>query len=107
MSAAASTALVTGGAKRIGKAIVEDLAAHGFAVAIHCNRSREDAETLAARIRESGGRAAVVEADLTDAVATGALVAEAAKALGPVGLLVNSASIFRDDSVQEFDSAVA
>jgi NAD(P)-dependent dehydrogenase (short-subunit alcohol dehydrogenase family) len=107
MSAASGTALVTGGAKRIGKAIVEDLAAHGFAVAIHCNRSREDAETLAEKIRKAGGRAAVVEADLTDAVATGALIAEAAKALGPVGLLVNSASIFRDDSVQEFDSAVA
>jgi len=107
MSAAANTALVTGGAKRIGKAIVEDLAAHGFAVAIHCNRSREDAETLAERIRKSGGRVAVVEADLTDAVATGALIAEAAKALGPIGLLVNSASIFRDDSVADFESVVA
>ena len=48
MAAAAKTALVTGGARRIGKAIVEDLAAHGFAVAIHCNRSREDADALAA-----------------------------------------------------------
>ena len=38
------TALVTGGARRIGRAIVEDLAAHGFAVAIHCNRSRDEAD---------------------------------------------------------------
>ncbi len=53
MTAAARTALVTGGAKRIGKAIVEDLAAHGFAVAIHCNGSRQDAESLAEKIRKS------------------------------------------------------
>ena len=48
MTQAAGTALVTGGAKRIGRAIVEDLAAHGFAVAIHCNRSRAEADALAA-----------------------------------------------------------
>jgi NAD(P)-dependent dehydrogenase (short-subunit alcohol dehydrogenase family) len=107
MSGAAGTALVTGGAKRIGKAIVEDLAAHGFAVAIHCNRSRQDADVLAQKIRSSGGRAVVVEADLTDPAATGALIAEASEALGPVGLLVNNASIFRDDSVETFDPAVA
>ena len=59
MSEAAGTALVTGGARRIGRAIVEDLAAHGFAVAIHCNRSRGEAEALSARITASGGRAAV------------------------------------------------
>jgi NAD(P)-dependent dehydrogenase (short-subunit alcohol dehydrogenase family) len=107
MSGAAKTALVTGGAKRIGKAIVEDLAAHGFAVAIHCNRSRQEAESLASGIRDAGGRAAVVEADLTDRVATDGLIAEASKALGPIGLLINNASVFRDDSVQEFDPAVA
>ncbi|TIT86299.1 MAG: SDR family NAD(P)-dependent oxidoreductase, partial [Mesorhizobium sp.] len=56
----AGVALVTGGARRIGKAIVEDLAAHGFAVAIHANRSGAEAETLASRIGEKGGRAAVV-----------------------------------------------
>ena len=57
MAAAARTALVTGGAKRIGKAIVEDLAAHGFAVAIHCNRSRREADSLADEIRGIGRRA--------------------------------------------------
>ncbi|TKB30360.1 MAG: SDR family NAD(P)-dependent oxidoreductase, partial [Mesorhizobium sp.] len=50
MSKVAATALVTGGAKRIGRAIVEDLAGHGFAVAIHCNRSLAEAEALAAEI---------------------------------------------------------
>src|SRR5688572_28754841 len=98
MTAAARTALVTGGAKRIGRAIVQDLAAHGFAVAIHCNRSHREADALAAEIRGSGGRAEFVEADLIDHAATGALIAQAAKALGPIGLLVNNASIFQDDS---------
>jgi NAD(P)-dependent dehydrogenase (short-subunit alcohol dehydrogenase family) len=107
MSAAARTALVTGGARRIGKAIVEDLAAHGFAVAIHCNRSRREADSLAQELRAAGGRAAVVEADLTDAASTGRLIQAATDALGPVGLLVNNASIFERDTVLTFDPAVA
>jgi len=103
MSKATATALVTGGAKRIGRAIVEDLAAHGFAVAIHCNRSRGEADALAAAIDARGGRAAVVAADLTDMDAAGDLVSQAEAALGPISLLVNNASLFEDDSVLDFD----
>ncbi|ESX13992.1 SDR family oxidoreductase [Mesorhizobium sp. M0179] len=105
MIEAAGTALVTGGGKRIGKAIVEDLAAHGFAVAIHANRSTAEADALAANIRDGGGRAGVVAADLTDMDAVGDLVGRAAAALGPVTLLVNNASLFVDDSVEDFDWA--
>lgn len=104
-TAAIGTALVTGGAKRIGRAIVEDLAANGFAVAIHCNRSRADAETLAADIVASGGRAAVVSADLTDMDAVGGLIDAAAEKLGPVDLLVNNASLFEEDTIENFDWA--
>ena len=103
MSKATATALVTGGAKRIGRAIVEDLAAHGFAVAIHCNRSRVEADVLAAAINAGGGRAAVIAADLTDMDAVGDLVGQAQAALGPLSLLVNNASLFEDDSVLDFD----
>ncbi|MER9163737.1 SDR family oxidoreductase [Mesorhizobium sp. M0518] len=103
MSKATVTALVTGGARRIGRAIVEDLAAHGFAVAIHCNRSRTEADVLAAEIIAGGGRAAVVAADLTDMDAVGDLVGQAQAALGPIPLLVNNASLFEDDSVLDFD----
>ena len=92
------TALVTGGAKRIGRAIVEDLAAHGFAVAIHCNRSVEEASALAKDVVRKGGRATVIEADLLDLPAAESVIGRAADALGPVGLLVNSASIFEDDA---------
>ncbi|ESY16535.1 MULTISPECIES: SDR family oxidoreductase [unclassified Mesorhizobium] len=105
MIEAAGTALVTGGGKRIGKAIVEDLAAHGFAVAIHANRSTAEADALAANIRDGGGRAGAVAADLTDMDAVGDLVGRAAAALGPVTLLVNNASLFVDDSVEDFDWA--
>ncbi|ESY77114.1 short-chain dehydrogenase [Mesorhizobium sp. LNHC221B00] len=99
----ATAALVTGGAKRIGKAIVEDLAGHGFAVAIHSNRSHDEADALAAAINRSGGRAAVVAADLTDMDAVSDLVGQAEAALGPISLLVNNASLFVDDSVEDFD----
>lgn len=103
MDHAIGTALVTGGAKRIGRAIVEDLAAHGFAVAIHANRSLDEARALASQIAADGGRAAVLAGDLTDMTAAGSLIGAAGAALGPVSLLVNGASIFEDDSVLDFD----
>lgn len=106
MVTAAGTALVTGGARRIGSAIVEDLAAHGFAVAIHCNRSRDEAHALAARVAAAGGRSAVVEADLAKEDEVEALVGAAAERLGPVDLLVNSASLFEEDTLESFDTAV-
>ena len=96
-------ALVTGGGKRIGRAIVEDLAAHGFGVAIHCNHSRKDADLVCEKIRAAGGRALVVEADLTDMKVVEGLVTRAAGELGPISLLVNNASVFEDDTATDFD----
>ena len=106
MRKAGGTALVTGGARRIGRAIVEDLASHGFAVAIHCNRSRAEAEDLAAAVAANGGEAAIVTADLTDMRAVDGLVSQAEKAIGPITLLVNNASVFAADEVTDFDWAV-
>lgn len=96
------TALVTGGAKRIGRAIVEDLAAHGFAVVIHCNRSTSEADQLASAIHAKGGTAEVVQADLTDMKAVGGLVETATALAGPIDLLVNNASAFDPDSAADF-----
>lgn len=96
-------ALVTGAARRIGRAIAEDLAAHGFAVALHANHSLEEAEAVAAGIRAHGGTAATLAANLCDMDAAGLLVEHAAAALGPVRLLVNNASVFEADSIAEFD----
>src|SRR5690606_26971486 len=99
---AEKNALITGGAKRIGRAIVLDLAAHGFAVAIHCGNSREEADQLAAAIEAEGGTACVLQADLTDPAETESLLCEASAALGPIGLVVNNASVFEEDSVTNF-----
>ncbi len=95
-------ALVTGGGKRLGRAIAEGLGAAGFAVAVHCHESRAEAEAVAAGLRARGGRAAVVQGDLGDEAAVAALVPAAAAALGPVGVLVNNASAFDRD---EWDDA--
>lgn len=107
MSMAARTALVTGGSRRIGKAIVQNLAAHGFAVAIHCNRSHDEADLQAADLKRGGARVAVVQADLTDPADTTALIDQATAAVGPLGLLVNNASIFASDTVETFDPVIA
>jgi len=96
--------LVTGGARRIGAAIVEDLATHGFAVAIHCNGSKKEADALAKRLRNNSVEMAVVQADLTDRKAVEGLIKAAAEALGrPIQLLVNNAGLFEADSLMDFD----
>ncbi len=96
-------ALVTGGARRIGAAIVSDLASAGFAVAIHCNESMAEAEALSEEVRAGGGTAIVVQADLTSPDERTAMMRSAITQLGPLGLLVNSASIFENDTPEDFD----
>ncbi|WP_426037229.1 SDR family oxidoreductase [Brevundimonas sp. DC300-4] len=92
-------ALVTGGARRIGRAIVLALAARGHDVAIHHRDSVADAEQLAEEVRALGRRAAVLPADLTDEAGTRALIPAAVEVLGPISILVNNASVFEDDRV--------
>lgn len=93
-------ALVTGGARRLGRAMVEYLAARGFAIAIHHHNSGDEATALAAALRAKGARVAVLGADLLDEAATAVLVPRAAAALGaPLTLLVNNASIFEYDTI--------
>jgi len=93
-------ALVTGAARRIGQRIAERLGREGYAVAIHCNRSAGDADGLAARLRSAGAQVAVVRADLADLSAVGGLVDAAVRAVGPLTLLVNNASIFEADELE-------
>jgi NAD(P)-dependent dehydrogenase (short-subunit alcohol dehydrogenase family) len=92
-------ALVTGAARRIGRALALTLAEAGYAVAVHHRNAEPDAQALVSEICSAGGRAAVVRADLASEAQTAALVRQAAEAVGPLGLLVNNASTFRDDRV--------
>jgi NAD(P)-dependent dehydrogenase (short-subunit alcohol dehydrogenase family) len=97
------SALITGASKRIGRAIAIDLAANGFAVAIHANGSLDEADALVAELRQSGKTAISVKADLRDLSETATLI-ERAAALGPLDLLVNNASTFQNDSAGLFDA---
>jgi NAD(P)-dependent dehydrogenase (short-subunit alcohol dehydrogenase family) len=92
-------ALVTGAAKRIGRAIAETLAAEGYAVGVHYRGSKAAAEEVVAAILARGGRAVALAADLADEGAANRLVPAAAAALGPLGVLVNNASVFENDTV--------
>ncbi len=101
----ANVVLITGAARRIGRAIALDMAAHGWAVAIHCRNSKAQAQALCAEIGNSGGTAAVFEADLADLKALDQLVTNCAETLGPPLCLINNASEFQLDSLQSTDEA--
>ena len=98
------TAVVTGGAKRIGAALVRALAADGWHVAIHCNSSVDAATALQRELDDAGGSAAVVVADLTETMLDHVIAAAQVNA-PPLGLLVNSASRFSYDSFDKFNAA--
>jgi NAD(P)-dependent dehydrogenase (short-subunit alcohol dehydrogenase family) len=98
-------ALITGAARRIGRAIALRLADEGYAIALHCNRSRKDAESVLREIEAAGAVGAIIEADLADATAVSTIIPRATSSLGPVSLLVNNASLFEDDRVGELDVA--
>jgi NAD(P)-dependent dehydrogenase (short-subunit alcohol dehydrogenase family) len=100
MARAAGVALVTGGAKRIGRAIVLDLVRCGWAVAVHHRSSGAAADALVADIIAMGGQAIVVQADLCVEDEVEAILPAVTAALGPPTCLVNNASLFeRDDAL--------
>jgi NAD(P)-dependent dehydrogenase (short-subunit alcohol dehydrogenase family) len=91
-------ALVTGAGKRIGRAIALMLGREGWAVAVHYHRSRAEAEAVVGEIAAAGGRAVALGADLANEAEVERLVPLAAEALGPLGALINNASVFEDDT---------
>jgi len=91
-------ALITGGAVRVGRAITEALAGAGANVFIHYNRSSGPADELAEVIRATGVRAETGSSDLSDPAGGAALIERATAVLGPISVLVNSASGFPADS---------
>ncbi|MGN6496775.1 MAG: SDR family oxidoreductase [Tsuneonella sp.] len=93
--------LVTGGAKRIGAAIARAFGAAGWHVVIHCRRSRDDAEALAAELPS----AETVACDLADAEAASAMIETLAARLDDWRVLVNSAAVFEPDDASALDPA--
>ncbi|WP_372783156.1 SDR family oxidoreductase [Phenylobacterium sp.] len=98
-------ALVTGGARRIGRALVVCAAEAGYDVAIHVRAVDDEAEAAAAEVRARGRKAAILACDLRKESTTVALVGEAEAELGPVTLLVNCASVFEEDAFTDMNRA--
>ena len=106
------TVLITGAGRRIGRALAEHLGAAGWRVAVHYHHSSDEADEVAAAVEKNGGKAATVQADLGDAASVARLVPAATRALGPLGCLINNASIFeRDDittaTIESWDNHIA
>lgn len=106
------TALITGGSRSIGAAIVKRLAADGAAVAFTYVKAQNKADELVKEIEAAGGRALAVRADSADVEAVQGAVAETVKAFGGIDILVNNAGManlkpYDQFSIEEFDKMVA
>ncbi|MFQ5563085.1 MAG: SDR family oxidoreductase [Parvularculaceae bacterium] len=90
-------ALVTGAGKRLGRVLALTLADQGYDVAVHFNASADAAAEVVALVKEKGRRAAALHADLSSEAETTGLISASVDAVGPLGVLVNSASYFEYD----------
>lgn len=106
MAASSINAMITGGAHRLGRAIALDLAAHGYGVVIHANSSLKDAQELADEIKSKGGEAWAVQADLTSSSQASRVIDTAFEMAGKIDILINNASIFEPDTVDDLSEAV-
>ncbi len=93
-------ALVTGSAKRMGKAIVEMLAAEGVQVIVHYRSSLEEAEAVVARVIQNGGNAYALQADLTQAQQAEQLVGEVIRRSGRLDILINNVGNYLWKSIE-------
>jgi len=97
--------LITGG-KRIGAAIAQALASRGMQIALSFNRSRAEAESVAATVQAGGGRAFVYQSDLSKAPEARTLVDRAAADMGRLDVLINMASVYSSVAFEEIDEDV-
>jgi 3-oxoacyl-[acyl-carrier protein] reductase len=99
-------AIVTGASRGIGAAIAERLAGDGFAVVVNYAGKAAEAETLAERIQQNGGKALTIQADVSEPAEVGNLFDAAESAFGGVDVLVNNAGIMRLMPLAEADDTV-
>ena len=104
---AGRTALVTGAARRLGRAIAIALGRCGASVVVHCNRSRDEAAALVEELKASGVGAWTVQADLASPAGRRKVMSEALKMCGGFDILVNNASVFPEDRLAELDENAA
>lgn len=95
------TVLVTGAAKRVGRTLALELAADGWQVVVHYSTSEREAAEVVAEIRDGGGNAVAIRADLRHESEVESLVPRAVNALGPLTCLINNASIFEKDELAD------
>ena len=98
------TALITGGARRLGKAMALTLARQGANVVIHYNKSAGAASSLGDQIRAAGVQAWAIQADLCDKGQADGLFQQAVELAGPVSVLINNASIFKTETLGEMSA---
>lgn len=105
ITASNKTALVTGGARRIGRVIALALAQRGWDVAVHYSRSAVEAQATVQEIEALGRRAVALHCELDDEIAVKSLLTQASQALGAISCVVNNASLFDYDDAKTFSSA--
>lgn len=92
--------LITGAARRVGRALAESLARDGWTVAVHYHGSAQAADEVLTAINNAGGKAVAFDADLSDAQSVERLVPSVISKIGPLGCLINNASIFERDDIE-------
>jgi NAD(P)-dependent dehydrogenase (short-subunit alcohol dehydrogenase family) len=98
--------VVTGAARRLGRALALDFAARGWAVALHVRRDDDDARSAVREVEAAGGEACVFPADFTDQSAVETLLPTIDRLMGPATCLINNASVFDYDDIASLTSDI-